>query len=567
MAGFTQLFGGGNIYPSEPTYIALNISANITMQWPIEQAMAGTNVVADIMDVSASVPGLAITLPDAREISTGFTALFNNVGANTVSINSTGGATLVSLVSGTVWQLYLTDNSTAAGTWRVFQFGASVSVAVAAALAGAGLKAIGSTLNERMPVVPQNANYIVLNSDRASVQQWTGGVGTFTLPAAGTVGADWFVVAKNSGSGNLTVNTSGGNIDGNATLVLAPGTSAWFVTDGSNYFSLSAGSSGGGGAFNLIVIDVSGSGTFTLSGGQLNQIGYRFTGALTGNRTIVVPNTTQEYWVDNETTGAFSLSVGTAAQVSPIIVTQGNRNILYCDGTNVVSASTSTVVFPITVAQGGTGATTPAAARTNLGSTAVGDSLFTAASVAAAQAAISVPPNTRLISAGAGLTGGGDLTADRTLSLNFKGATVQNNVNQVAGTTSTVMSWNTDVYNPSGWHNTGVNPSRLTVPSGVTVAEISAMIQWRAGATATDNYVGNFIIRKNGVTTVGASFDNTVDIASSILFSITNTFVTTGPIAVTPGDYFELVASGNNVAGGVGIQVDQPSVFIAKSLT
>lgn len=567
MVGFTQVFGGGNIYPSEPTYIALNISANITMQWPIEQAMAGTNVVADIMDVTASVPGLTVTLPDAREVSTGFTALFNNVGANTVSINSTGGATLVSLVSGTVWQLYLTDNSTAAGTWRVFQFGASVSVAVAAALAGAGLKAIGSTLNERMLVVPQNANYVVLNSDRASVQQWIGGVGTFTLPAAGTVGADWFVVAKNSGSGNLTVNTGGGNIDGNATLVLAPGSSAWFVTDGTNYFSLSSGTSTGGGTFNLIVIDVSGSGTFTLSGGQLNQIGYRFTGALTGNRTIVVPNTTQEYWVDNETTGAFSLSVGTAAQVSPIVVTQGNRNILYCDGTNVVSASTATVVFPITVAQGGTGATTPAAARTNLGSTAVGDSLFTAASVAAAQAAISVPPNTRLINAGAGLTGGGDLTADRTISLNFKGATVQNSAAQFPGVGGAILTWNTDVFNPNGWHNTGVNPSRLTVPAGVTVAEITAVIQWRAGIAGGDNYVGSFSIVKNGATTVVGTLDNTVDIAASILFSITTTTITSGPIAVTPGDYFELRAAGNNVASTQSIQVDTSSLFAAKSLT
>lgn len=418
MVGFTQVFGGGNIYPSEPTYNALNISANIVLQWPIEQAIAGTNVVADIMDVTATVPGLAVSLPDARQVSTGFTALFNNVGASTVSINNSTGGTLVSLVSGTVWQLYLTDNSTAAGTWRVFQFGASVSVAVAAALAGSGLKAIGSTLNERMLVVSHNINYVMVDGDRASVQQWTSGVGQFTLPNPGTVGADWFVVAKNSGSGNLTMATAAGTIDGNATLVLAPGSSAWFVTDGANYFSLSSGASGASGAFNLIVIDVSGSGTFTLSGGQLNQIGYRFTGVLTGNRTIVVPNTTQEYWVDNETTGAFTLSVGTASQISPIIVPQGNKNILYSDGTNVISATSATVTFPIAVVQGGTGATTASGARTNLGSTAVGDAVFTAASQAAAQAALGVPPSSRLINTGTGLTGGGDLSADRTLSLN-----------------------------------------------------------------------------------------------------------------------------------------------------
>lgn len=567
MVGFSDIFGGGNIYPSDPTYNALNISANLVMQWPIEQAMEGTNVVAEIMDVNASVPGLSVTLPDARQVSTGYTALFNNVGANTVSINNNQAATLVSLVSGTVWQLYLVDNSTAGGTWRVFQFGASVSVAVAAALAGSGLKAIGSTLNEKMLITAHNANYVILNSDRANVQQWTSGVGQFTLPDPTGVGADWFVVAKNSGTGNLTIVPTAGSIDGNASLVLAPGSAAWFITDGTNFFSLSAGAAGGSGAFNLLVVDASGSGNLVLSGAQLNQIGYRFTGALTGNREIVVPNTTQEYWVDNETTGAFTLSVGTAAQVSPIVVPQGNRNILYCDGTNVVSANTASIVFPITVAQGGTGATTSGGALTNLGGTAVGVSLFTAASVAAAQAAISAVPTSRNVNTGAGLTGGGSLAADLTLSLNFKGATVQNSAQQFPNLGTITLTWNTDVYNPSGWHNTGVNPSRLTVPAGVTVAQISAEIAWNPGTAATDTYVATFIILKNGATTVAGFGDSVVDNSGSVVFAQRLTHLTSGPIAVTPGDFFEVRASGQNVAGTAGIAINTQSIFMAKSLT
>lgn len=424
MSTFVDIFGGNNIYPSDPTYLSLAISANTVLQWPVEQAMAGSLIVADIIDVSASVPGLNIALPDATEASTGFTALFNNIGAQTVSINNSQGATLLSLAAGTVWQLYLVDNTTAGGTWRVFQFGASVSVAVAAALAGSGLKAIGSTLNERMVVSPHSSNYVILNTDRASVQQWTSGVGTFTLPDPTVVGGDWFVVIKNSGSGNLTVNPTSGLIDGNANLVLAPGGSAWLVTDGINFYGLGeGGTSSSSGAFNLITINVAGSGSFTLSGVQLNQIGYKFTGALTGNRSIIVPNTAQEYWVDNETSGAFTLTVGTAGQITPITVLQSNRNILYCDGSNVLNALTSTVSFPISVPQGGTGATTAASARTNLGSTAVGDAVFTAASVAAAQAALAVPPTSRQILPGTGLLGGGDLSADRTLSLDTANTT------------------------------------------------------------------------------------------------------------------------------------------------
>lgn len=419
---FSEVFGGSNIYPSQPTYLALDpLSADVQLQWPIEQAISGALVVADIIDLNPVAPGLTVMLPDARQASEGFTALFNNLGADTVDILAADGSTIVSIVSGTVWQAYLVDNTTEAGTWRIFQFGASVSTAVASALAGAGLKAIGTTLNEKMLIAVRGSTpYNIVTADRANVQQWTGGVGSFVLPAPGTVGADWFTVLKNQGSGNLTLTATSGNIDGNASLVLAPGQSAWILTDGANYFSLvGAGSGGSGGSFNLIVIDVSGTGNFVLAGAQLNQIGYRFTGALTGNRSIIVPNTTQEYWVDNETTGAFTLQVQTAGQVSPAppVIPQGARNILYCDGTSVVAAETSTVSFPIAVVQGGTGATTAAGARTNLGSTAVGDALFTAVSQAAGQATLNVPPNTRLISTGTGLTGGGDLSSNRTISV------------------------------------------------------------------------------------------------------------------------------------------------------
>lgn len=49
--------------------------------------------------------------------------------------------------------------------------------------------------------------------------------------------------------------------------------------------------------------------------------------------------------------------------------------------------------------------------------TLIGSAVFTAPDEATAQAALDVPPNARTISAGTGLTGGGDLSADRTLAL------------------------------------------------------------------------------------------------------------------------------------------------------
>lgn len=417
---FTTVFGGTTIAPSNATFLLLPMAADVTLDWPIEQAMSGL-VVADTVEVQASSPGLNINLPDARQVSTGYTTLFNNTGANTVAVKDAAGNTLLSLVSGTAWVLYLQDNSTEAGVWRIFQLGASVSVAVAAALAGPGLKAIITQLALDMPISSFNTTPTTLvDADRANFMLWTGGVGALNLPDPVVVGNGWFVWVRNGGSGDLTVTPAAGTIDGAASKTFAAGTSATVLTDGINYYTLGFGSgaSGGGSGFDFVEISVAGSGTFALAGANLNRVAYRFIGILTGTRTIEVPGAIQQYWIDNSTTGAFSLFVKTATQAAPgIEVLQNNRAILYCDGNNVLDADSSSVTFPIPVAQGGTGAVNATSARVNLGGTATGIALFTAVDAAAGRTAIAAVPTTRAITAGTGLTGGGDLSADRAFAL------------------------------------------------------------------------------------------------------------------------------------------------------
>lgn len=351
---FTQIFGGNTVYPVQPTFLSLNpLTTSVTLQWPLEQTPPGIDVVADIIEVNATSNGLSISLSDARQTSTGYTALFNNIGADTFTVLDASGNVLASIASGTVWQLYLADNSTLNGTWRVFQYGAGVSNANAAALAGAGLKAITTTLNERIFVNAQAANYVIVNGDRANCIEWTGANGTFTLPNPGTVGSDWFCIIKNSGTGILTLTPPSGTIDTLAALTFNPDNSAFVICDGTNFFTIGFGQAINS-IFDFVSIDVSGAGNFVLSGANLNRISYRFTGALTGARNIIVPNTIQQYWVDNETTGAFALTVKTAAGTG-YTINQGSRNILYCDGTNVVSAETIAVTLPINLATQVTG--------------------------------------------------------------------------------------------------------------------------------------------------------------------------------------------------------------------
>jgi hypothetical protein len=244
MSGFTPVFGtGGVIYPAQQTQINLALTANTILQWPLEQQVGGSNIAAAIVSVTASAGPLAITLSSAELVSNGYAILFDNVAANSFTVKDAGGNTLLTVASGEAWVLYLRDNSTVNGTWRSFQQGAGASSANAATLAGAGLKAISTTLNEQMLPTAHGVNYAVALADRATVQMWTGGVGAFTLPNPATVGTGWFVTLKNAGNGNLTITPVAGDIDGSASVVIAPERAFIVYTDGADYFTVGSGGS------------------------------------------------------------------------------------------------------------------------------------------------------------------------------------------------------------------------------------------------------------------------------------------------------------------------------------
>lgn len=390
MTTYNDVFGGANIYPSDISYRAVVLSASVTLNWP-DETSAATDYAARIMDVIASSGSLAITLPDATGASPGETILFNNVGANTFTVKDAAGVQVLTIASGQVWQVYLVSNTTAAGSWKVFEFGAGVSTANASALAGTGLVAVGSLLSQSMPVTEFSSDYSAGTNDRAKVYVWTGAGGNLALPDASTVGNNWFIAVRNSGSGAVLVDPSGAFlIDGSSTKSYQPGEASFIISDGSAYYTLGYGKSSVF-AFDYTSISVAGTGTYTLSGSELNRIAYSFTGVLTGNREVVVPSTVQQYWVTNSTTGAYTLTIKTAAGTG-IVVATSQRAILYSDGVNVVAASTAQAVTLVPIDSGGTGATTASAALINLGGTSVGTSLFTAANEAAAWATLGESP-------------------------------------------------------------------------------------------------------------------------------------------------------------------------------
>jgi len=388
MPSYTDVFGGANIYPSEISYSSVALSENITLSWP-EETSTNVNLATRIMDVTPSGSGFDIILPDAQKSGNGNTILFNNKGASTFTVKNAGGVQIGTIAAGQVWQVYLTSNTTTNGTWVILQYGATTSSANASALAGTGIVAVGTVLSQSVPITDFNSNYVAGDTDRAKMYNWTGAGGTLTLPDPTVVGNNWFMYLRNSGSGQISATPTGSIlIDGAGTLAFQPGESAIIACDGTNFFTIGFGQSATF-AFDYTVIDVAGSGDFTLTGSQLNRVAYRFTGVISGNRNIIIPATVQQYWIDNRTTGAFTFTVKVSGTTG-VTLTSGERGIYYCDGSEILDADTASVGFPISIANGGTGATTAGAALINLGGTATGIGVFTAANQPAAWTALGV---------------------------------------------------------------------------------------------------------------------------------------------------------------------------------
>lgn len=334
---YTPVFGGSVINPANVSYHAFTLSTNIDLGWA-SSGVDGENVVADLMDVTASAGSLYFTLPDATETGTGTSFIFFNVGATTFEVRGNGGASILNIASGEAWHFRLTDNSTAAGTWATVQFGMGTSSASASSLAGYGLTVLTGTLNLTHTIQGKNATYSVATSDRASTLLWTGGAGTFNLLTAASATTGFFFLCRNGGTGNLTIDPAGvETIDGASTATLAPGESCFILTDGTAWYTVGQGRSITNTITRLTLNLGALSSPYTETATQAaNQI-QEFTGALGAGFTIYMPTTVAIYYAYNNTTGSQTVTVQTVSGTG-VTIAAGIHKILYCDGTNIDEA-------------------------------------------------------------------------------------------------------------------------------------------------------------------------------------------------------------------------------------
>lgn len=387
MASYTQVFGGNTIRAADVSLTSLALTSNSTLSWPGTGQSPFTSA---IVEVTPSGPGLWLRMPDATLVSEGESVTFRNLGASSFALQDSTGGSIVTVGSGQAHTVYLRDNATAAGSWASWQAGAGTSSADAGSLDGAGLEASSGVLRVSAVVNSYTTSQAFSDGDRGSFSVWTGGSGTFTVPAASSVGDGWFMHFKNSGSGTLQIDSAGSEtFDGNSDITLANGESATVFSDGTNFSYISSVSSAGGSEFGYTAVAIGGTGNYTLSAAEYAKNAIKLTGTLTGNRNVIVPTAVRDYWINNATSGAYTVTVKTASG-SGVLVTQGKKATVYCDGTDVIAADTdypSGVATPVVVADGGTGATDADTALTNLGGTTTGKSIFTAANAAAVRTA------------------------------------------------------------------------------------------------------------------------------------------------------------------------------------
>ena len=335
---YNSPFAGNVIIPTDVSYLPITLTANTQLQWPINGNIT-SNYAARIMQVTASSSGLSMYMPPADQVSVGQDALIRNVGSNIFTVKDYAGVnTIITINPGESKYIYVTANPNNQGTWGIIAFGVGSSSADAATLAGYGLLAIGPTLNQSQPVTTFSANYTVTSADRSNTYVWTSGAGTITMALASALGDNWFMFLRNNGSGALTVSCTGGNtINGSSSIILQPNDSCIIVCSGATFYTVGLGKSTQF-AFTQLSKPVT-SGSYTLSASEASNVIQKYTGVLTGNVTIIVPATVQVYYILNETTGAYTLTISTGSGATAVL-TANSQATLVCDSINLYNANT-----------------------------------------------------------------------------------------------------------------------------------------------------------------------------------------------------------------------------------
>jgi hypothetical protein len=260
--------------------------------------------------------------------------------------------------------------------------------------------------------------------------------------------------------------------------------------------------------------------------------------SLTATRDLIVPTVNKTYVVENNTTGAQSIRVITAAGTG-ITIPNGRKMAVYVDGTNVVSASDYVILSAGTI--GGSNIVSETGTQTLTNKTFVAPALgtpasgtltnttgFPVANLAGAGSGVltflATPSSANLAAAVTGETGSGALVFGTGPSI-AGGA--------LSGTFSGTPTFSGNVV----FSSTGA----VTAPVGTTGERPSAtvgMLRFNSSATAFEGYNGSAWTSLGGATGgVGnpAFYENDITITADYTISTNKNAGSFGPITVDSG--------------------------------
>lgn len=346
---YNSPFTGNVIQPTDVSFESITLTENTQLFWPFDGNGTETYA-ARIMEVSADSAGLELWMPPANQASVGQDALIRNVGSYSFTVKDYDGTNTIITIGTSATAnseyIYITDNGDEQGTWGRIAFGAGTSSVDAATLAGYGLVAQNTTLNQSSPVSTTSSNTTLTTTDRGGLLVWNGGAGTITLDDASTLGNNWFTQIRNEGTGLLTIACSGSDtFNGSASVGLQPSDSCFIACSGNSFYSVGLGRNT---QFNFsLLVKTVDSGTYTLTSSEASNVIQKYvsSGNLTGNVTIIVPPTIQVYYIENATTNgatAYTVTITTNTGGSTASLTPGQQATLICDSQNILNANNVT---------------------------------------------------------------------------------------------------------------------------------------------------------------------------------------------------------------------------------
>ena len=262
------------------------------------------------------------------------------------------------------------------------------------------------------------------------------------------------------------------------------------------------------------------------TGASLSQAGTGATGSsqyqiirCTGNPasllTITVPAADKTYVVINATSTSQSVKIVGAGPTTGVTITAGSQAIVAWNGSDFVEITPSTISGTLPVLNGGTGATTAATARTNLGATTIGANVFTLTNPSAITfpqfnadntvSALNAADFRTAIGAGSGTGSVTSVSGTGTVSgLTLSGTVTSSGSLTLSGTFALSWVYKNATYNPAVagdniLADTTSTAFTIYLPASATANDTIAVADY-AGTFATNNLT----INSNGLKIMGS---------------------------------------------------------------